>query len=185
MADYNIHSNVTILLALRLRRLIFVKTLTGKTFTLEYDPADSIQNVKTKIQDKSGIPLDRQHLVFDGKQLEDDRTVSDYDIPKESTLHLAVRFTRVVEMFRENVKGKTIDLKVNPAKSIENLKLMIQDREGIPSELQTLFLKDDLLKSENELDFYDIVDGAKLRMSTVTTGTVYKLTINYTIVYFF
>ena len=148
---------------------IFVKTQTGKTvITLDVEPEDTIQNVKRKIAGEVGIPEDQQrlqHIVYAGETLEDQRTLGDYNIRRESILHLfPTRRDGVIPIRLLTLTGKTITLEVAPQDTIHAVKRKVFWKEGITVERQSLFYAGEKLNDRKTLKDYSITRSPVLHL---------------------
>ena len=154
---------------------LFVKTLTGKTVSVEVEEGESIEDVKAKIAEKEGIPPEQQRLIFGGQQLQDGKTLDDYDVGDDATLHLVLRLRGGMQLFVKTLTGKTVSVEVEEGESIEDVKAKIAEKEGIPPEQQRLIFGGQQLQDGKTLDDYDVGDDATLHLVLRLRGGVKSL----------
>jgi ubiquitin len=143
---------------------LFVKTLTGKTVSIEVEEGESIEDVKAKIAEKEGIPPEQQRLIFGGQQLQDAKTLDDYGVGDDATLHLVLRLRGGMQLFVKTLTGKTVSIEVEEGESIEDVKAKIAEKEGIPPEQQRLIFGGQQLQDAKTLDDYGVGDDATLHL---------------------
>ncbi|MFS8024506.1 putative Ubiquitin-like domain-containing protein [Helianthus anomalus] len=125
---------------------IYIKTLTRKIITLEIKPLETIEEIKAKIEYEVDIPCDEQELIFNETVLPNSDSLAELHMNKESTLTVILLSRGFMRIFIKTATGKTITLDVKPSETIHDVKSKIQDKEGIPLDLQRLIWSRKLLR---------------------------------------
>lgn len=166
ISDYGVPNRATLSVNRRnYQVMVFVKTLTGQTIMLTVTPRDTVAQVKAKIEEQEGIPINKQRLIFVGDQLQDDHHFLDYRIEHESAVHLVIREGDSFEVYVRAPSGRSHVFEVDPRETVDQLKTKLRDREGIPCDIQQFFYHDQLVETDRSLMDNNIISGSTLRLS--------------------
>jgi ubiquitin C len=154
---------------------VILETITGKTITFNIGQTETIKALKSKLQDQQDIPIALQHLIYDGKEIENDRTLAYYNIQSQARLYLVLRLSPtghvrkegyppqksqnegdIIKIIIRTLTGKTFWFNMNRNETIGALMSKIEDQEGIPIVQQRLIYKAEQLENYRTLAFYDI-----------------------------
>jgi ubiquitin C len=158
LADYGIQHKSTLDLQESMQ-IYVMETLAGRTITLQVDSLETIDEVKSKIQANEGFPKGRQCLIFANKQLEDDRTLADLNICKESTLLLVLHPANTggtMPIFVSTTEGKRLRLQVDSSDTIDDIKVKIYEADGTRPIQQRIIYNGKRMRDECTLADYDV-----------------------------